>query len=108
MKSIRLLSASTNKRLPRGGAPEGVAEISWAVRDDEDAAMACGFGHCDGVTEPKTITYDEIILVLEGSLAVEANGSRVEGRSGDVIEVPKGNTVTYQGCQSKLFFVTRQ
>lgn len=106
MKAIRLISGAAIKKEPRGGAPEGVADISWAIHDYEGAALACGFGSCDGETASKTLSYDEIILILEGALAVEADGIRVQGAPGDVIEVSKGSTVKYHGKQSRLFFVT--
>jgi len=107
VKTVRLIPANAIETQARAGAPQGAADISWAIRDDEGAVLPCGFGGCEGVTEPKTLTYDEVILVLEGTFGVEAkDGARVEGRAGDVIELPKGTTVTYFGSQAKLFFVT--
>jgi len=48
-----------------------------------------------------------VILVLEGSFGVEASdGTRVEGKPGDVIELRKGATAKYFGSKAKLFFVT--
>lgn len=108
MTSVRLIPGSTIATQDRGGAADGVAEIAWAIRDDEGATLPCGFGrwheaHC----EPKTLTYDEVIFVLEGSFGVEtSDGTRVEGKPGDVIELAKGATVKYFGINAKLFFVT--
>lgn len=107
MKTVRLIPGHAVKTQVRDGVPEGNADISWAIRDDEGAALPCGFGSCEGATESKTLTYDEVILVLEGSFGVEAgDGTRVEGKPGDVIELPKGATVRYFGRQARLFFVT--
>lgn len=108
MPTIRLIQADSIRTQDRGGAADGVAEISWAIRDDEGAALPCGFGGWDeALCEPKTLGYDEVILVLEGSFGVESSdGTRVEGRPGDVIELRKGATVTYFGRKAKLFFVT--
>ena len=108
MESIRLIEGKTIKTADRGGATNGVAEISWAIGDNEGAALPCGFGAWDeAACEPKTLGYDEVILVLEGTFGVESSdGKRVEGRSGDVIELTKGTTVKYFGSRAKLFFVT--
>jgi ethanolamine utilization protein EutQ (cupin superfamily) len=108
MKSIRLIKANSIATADRGGATNGTAEISWAIGDKEGAALPCGFGAWDeALCEPKTLGYDEVILVLEGSFGVEASdGTRVEGGPGDVIELAKGATVKYFGSKAKLFFVT--
>jgi len=108
MQSIRLIPGSAIETKDRGGAANGVAEIAWAIRDDQGAALPCGFGRWDeALCEPKTLSYDEVILVLEGSFGVEASdGTRVEGKPGDVIELRKGATVKYFGSKAKLFFVT--
>ncbi|MGT2460173.1 hypothetical protein ACU4GI_46670 (plasmid) [Cupriavidus basilensis] len=108
MRTIRLIPSSAIETKARGGAADGVAEISWAIRDDEGAKLPCGFGTWDeAVCEPKTLGYDEVILVLEGTFGVEAgDGTRVEGKPGDVIELCKGATVKYFGSKAKLFFVT--
>ena len=108
MTSLRLIPGHTVVSEARGGASDGLAEISWVVSDGEDAALLCGFGRWhEAACEPKTLDYDEIILVLEGVFGVETgDGERVEGRPGDVIEIGRGTTVRYFGRQARLFFVT--
>ncbi|MGE4593325.1 hypothetical protein [Alcaligenes sp.] len=108
MKTVRLIAGSAIDTQERDGVSSGAAaSISWAKRDDEGAVLPCGFGGCNGVTQPKTLAYDEVILVLEGTFGVETDeGMRVEGKAGDVIELPKGVTVSYFGKQARLFFVT--
>ncbi|MHA6848632.1 hypothetical protein [Ralstonia syzygii] len=108
MKTIRIIPGSAIETKERGGAANGVADIAWAIRDDEGAKLPCGFGTWDeAICEPKTLGYDEIILVLEGTFGVEASdGTRVEGKPGDVIELCEGATVKYFGSKARLFFVT--
>lgn len=108
MQTIRLIKGESIVTEDRGGAANGVAEISWAISDNEGAKLPCGFGRWDeALCEPKTLPYDEVILVLEGTFGVEASdGTRVVGGPGDVIELPKGSTVKYFGSKAKLFFVT--
>lgn len=108
MTSLRLIPGHTVASKARGGASDGLAQISWVVTDSEGAALPCGFGRWhEAACEPKTLDYDEIILVLEGVFGVEtSDAERVEGRPGDVIEIRKGTTVRYFGHQARLFFVT--
>jgi len=108
MTSLRLIPGHTVAPEARGGASDGLAEISWVVTDSEGAALPCGFGRWhEAACEPKTLAYDEIILVLEGVFGVETgDGERVEGGPGDVIEICEGTTVRYFGRQARLFFVT--
>ena len=108
MTTIRLIPGQTIESQARGGAAGGVAGIAWAIRDDEGAKLPCGFGTWDEAEcEPKTLGYDEVILVLEGTFGVTASdGTRVEGKPGDVIELRKGATVRYFGSKARLFFVT--
>ncbi|MEX3634132.1 hypothetical protein [Paraburkholderia sp. BR14320] len=108
MQSIRMIKGDSIRTEDRGGAADGIAEISWAISDHEGAKLPCGFGRWhEALCEPKTLTYDEVILVLEGVFGVEASdGTHVEGRAGDVIELRKGATVRYFGTHAKLFFVT--
>jgi len=115
MSFVRLIPAGQIASQPRGGIhdPQGEhanqATIAWAIGDSEDAPLPCGFGTWhEAQCTPKTLTYDEVILVLEGRFGVAAHdGSRVEGQAGDVIELRKGATVTYFGSHAKIFFVTR-
>jgi len=106
VSSIRLIQRDTICTTPRTGNAGGVAEISWAISAQENAVLPCGFGAWDeAVCEPKTLDYDEVILVLEGRFGVESeDGTRVEGQAGDVIELRKGATVKYFGSKAKLFF----
>jgi ethanolamine utilization protein EutQ (cupin superfamily) len=109
MQSIRLIKGEAIQTQARGGATDGVAQIAWAIPDDQGAPLPCGFGRLhEALCEPKTLDYDEVILVLEGVLGVEAgDGTRIEGRAGDVIEIVRGTTIRYSGTHAKLFFVTR-
>lgn len=104
---VELIRAESLSYVGRGGASNGVAEIAWAVADDGKAPLPAGFGrwhNADG--EPKTLAYDEVLLVMEGVFGIKLNDGRsIEGRAGDLIVIPRGTTVTYFGSNAKLFFV---
>ena len=105
--SVELIRGKSLQYVGRGGASNGIAEIAWAVPDDGQSPLPSGFGrwhNADG--EPKTLDYDEVLLVVEGVFGIQlADGSSVQGEAGDLIVIPRGTTVTYFGTNAKLFFV---
>ena len=42
-----------------------------------------------------TLTYDEIDIVLEGELVITRGNEQVRGKTGDVIYIPKGSSITF-------------
>jgi ethanolamine utilization protein EutQ len=75
----------------RDGSPMTAGIMSWG-RDD---------------SFPWTLDYDEVDLVLEGTLRIEIDGRALEGRSGDVFYIPKGSRIVF-GTPSRVrvFYVT--
>lgn len=106
-QQVELIRADSLKYVGRGGANNGIAEIAWAVTDDGKAPLPAGFGRWhEAQGEPKTLDYDEVLLVVEGVFGIKLEGGRsIEGRAGDLIVIPRGTTVTYFGSNAKLFFV---
>ena len=103
----RLIRAQDIRFASRGGTLEGDAQIAWAVPDAGGAPLPCGFGRLhEAQAEPKTLAYDELVLVLEGTLGIRMeDGSQLEAAAGDLIVIPRNTTVTYFGRGAKLFFV---
>ncbi len=79
---VRLLDVITDKHCPTIGA--GVMEME-----------ACSF--------PWTLNYDEIDIVLEGTLEITFEGKKVVGKAGDIILIPKGSSI-YFGTPDKVRF----
>lgn len=107
-KELKIIRSDALKYTGRGGASDGVAEISWAIPEDGRAPLLAGFGKWhEADCEPKTLDYDEVLLVLEGKFGIELpDGCRIEGQAGDLFEIPEGTTVKYFGTNARLFFVT--
>ena len=75
----------------RDGSPMTAGIMSWG-RDD---------------SFPWTLDYDEIDLVLEGTLRVEIDGRKLEGRTGDVFYIPKGSRIVFATpSRVRVFYVT--
>ncbi|MFC4526268.1 cupin domain-containing protein [Dyella halodurans] len=84
-------------------------ELAWASTPKTSGLLA---GYCAWNGEsapPKTLDYEELILVLSGHFGVRIeNGDVVEAEAGDVIHIPKGTTVRYFGSEARVFFaITR-
>lgn len=104
---VRIIRGKDLCYVDRGGASGGVAETSWAIPENTASPLLAGFGRwheADG--EPKTLDYDEVILILEGTFGIElTDGRKLAGMAGDVMEIPRGTIVKYFGTHAKLFFV---
>lgn len=75
----------------RDGAPMTAGIMSWGRED----------------SFPWSLDYDEIDLVLEGTLHIRIGGRVVEGHVGDVIYIPKGSRIEFATpSRVKVFYVT--
>lgn len=91
----------------------GAAGVSVALADvvaeADGSPMAAGYMALDA-TQPGggvfawTLTYDEVDIVLEGELVITRGDEQVCGRSGDVIYIAKGSSITF-GTPSYARFV---
>jgi ethanolamine utilization protein EutQ len=75
----------------KDGSPMGAGIMAWS-RDD---------------SFPWTLTYDEIDLVLEGTLHIGIDGRVIEGRAGDMFYIPKGSRIVFgTPDRVRVFYVT--
>ncbi|WP_396333234.1 hypothetical protein [Burkholderia anthina] len=89
----------------RRGAEDGGGGIAWAVRSAGNS-LASGFGRLKaGETPAKTLDYDEVIHVLDGTFTVTCDSRHLVAQAGDVLSLSRGSVVTYSGCDAEFFFV---
>ena len=67
--------------------------------------MGAGYMSLDKGEMQWTLTYDEIDIVLEGELVITRGSEQVRGKTGDVIYIPKGSSITF-GTPSWTRFVS--
>lgn len=73
----------------------------------EDSSMSAGFLTIDHSSFDWELSYEEIDLVLEGTLQVVINGKTYTAKKGDILYVPKGSKVTWKSPdRAKLFYAT--
>lgn len=77
-------------------SPGQDAEIFAANLVDQrhGGPITIGYGRYEPNQVLKTdIAVDDVMVVLEGSVSVEANGQTLTAGSGEIIYMPKGNSV---------------
>jgi ethanolamine utilization protein EutQ len=88
-----------NTKLPvfdcNGVHQDGVfmADISGV---DDDKNLGAGVMSIDHSALEWTLTYDEMDIVLEGTLQIETNGDIVEAHPGEMIIIPKNSHIHFQ------------
>lgn len=86
------------------------ARIGWSVEPGTGAGLLAGYCTWNGnQSPPKTLNYEEIIVVLAGAFGIRLDdGTILTGGEGDVLHIPEGTTVSYFGEDAKVFFaITR-
>ena len=74
------------------------------VVTQDRSPMGAGYMSLDKGEMQWTLTYDEIDIVLEGELVITRGSEQLRGKTGDVIYVPKGSSITF-GTPSWARFV---
>ena len=63
---------------------------------EESPRLGCGLMELDNTDFPWTLNYDEMDVVLEGTLIIKnPDGSTVEAKQGEVIFIPKGSSIVF-------------
>jgi ethanolamine utilization protein EutQ len=89
------------------GGPPGTASIARLVTDSTSKSMGAGVATFDGCSIEWTVLYDEAVVVLEGLFRLRTGeGYRqvIEGKPGDVIWIPEGTPLKYEGERAKIFY----
>lgn len=77
------------------------------VVSKNESQMSAGFLTIEKSSFEWELCYEEIDIILEGSLSITINGETYHAHQGDVLFVPKGSKVTWSSSEYvKLFYVT--
>ena len=105
LKTVVLTRAAEAAWELRSGAEDNGGGIAHAARSPGNS-LTSGFGRLrQGRTPSKTLDYDEVIYVLQGTLGVGCDGVDLSASAGDVLSISRGSTVTYFGTDAEFFFV---
>jgi ethanolamine utilization protein EutQ len=77
------------------------------VISKDDSQMSAGFLTIEKSSFEWELCYEEIDIILEGSLSITINGETYQAYQGDVLFVPKDSKVTWSSSEYvKLFYAT--
>ncbi|MEM6619001.1 MAG: cupin domain-containing protein [Pseudomonadota bacterium] len=71
---------------------------------DDLSELGAGYGRLTQARFPWTIKYDEMILVLEGSLTVHTATGALTAEAGDSVWLPAGTDLEYEAEEALIFY----
>ena len=95
LKVIRMANVQVEPFLEGKTTPGTNVWLKDVVVTQDRSPMGAGYMSLDKGEMAWTLTYDEIDIVLEGELVITRGGEQVRGKSGDVIYIPKGSSITF-------------
>jgi ethanolamine utilization protein EutQ len=104
LKVVRMANVQIEPFLEGKTTPGTNVWLKDVVVTEDRSPMGAGYMSLDKGEMQWTLTYDEIDIVLEGELVITRGGEQVRGKTGDVIYIPKGSSITF-GTPSWTRFV---
>jgi len=86
-----------------GGLP-GRATNSHVMGPDLSTSMGAGIATIDGCSLEWTVLYDELIVGIEGLFRLRVGDEVFEAGPGDVIWIPDGTALKYEGDGATVFY----
>ncbi|QXM06516.1 cupin domain-containing protein [Crassaminicella indica] len=85
----------------------GKAEDKVFLKDvltlKESPRLGCGVMEMKASTFDWTLKYDEVDVILEGTLEIVIDGRRVVGNKGDIIFIPKDSSIQFSASEYAKF-----
>ena len=104
LKVVRMADVRVEPFLEGKTTPGTNVWLKDAVVTQDRSPMGAGYMSLDKGEMQWTLTYDEIDIVIEGELVITRGDEQVRGKTGDVIYIPKGSSITF-GTPSWTRFV---
>ena len=104
LKVVKMANVQMERFLEGKTTPGTNIWLKDVVVTQDRSPMGTGYMSLDKGEMQWTLTYDEIDIVLEGELVITRGSEQVRGKTGDVIYIPKGSSITF-GTPSWTRFV---
>ena len=104
LKVVKMANVQVEPFLEGKITPGTNVWLKDVVVTQDRSPMGTGYMSLDKGEMQWTLTYDEIDIVLEGELVITRGSEQVRGKTGDVIYIPKGSSITF-GTPSWTRFV---
>ena len=95
LKVVRMANVQVEPFLEGRTTPGTNVWLKDVVTTPDRSPMGAGYMSLDKGEMQWTLTYDEIDIVLEGELVITRGSEQVRGKTGDVIYIPKGSSITF-------------
>jgi len=95
LKVVRMSNVQVEPFLEGRTTPGTNVWLKDVVVTQDRSPMGAGYMSLDKGEMQWTLTYDEIDIVLEGELVITRGNEQVRGKTGDVIYIPKGSSITF-------------
>lgn len=80
------------------------AEVAVVSSAEDATQLGTGFARFKDANIPWTIQYDEVILVVEGTLTIETETGKLTANAKDCIWLPKGTKLIYTSQDALVFY----
>jgi len=104
LKVVKMTNVQMDRFTEGKTTPGTNVWLKDVVVTQDRSPMGTGYMSLDKGEMQWTLTYDEIDIVLEGELVITRGNEQVRGKTGDVIYIPKGSSITF-GTPSWTRFV---
>ena len=95
LKVVRMSNVQVEPFLEGKTTPGTNVWLKDVVITQDRSPMGAGYMSLDKGEMEWTLTYDEIDIVLEGELVITRGNEQVRGKTGDVIYISKGSSITF-------------
>ena len=95
LKVVRMSNVQIQPFLEGKTTPGTHVWLKDVVTTPDRSPMGAGYMSLDKGEMAWTLNYDEIDIVLEGELVITRGNEQVRGKTGDVIYIPKGSSITF-------------
>ena len=95
LKVVKMSNVQVEPFLEGKTTPGTNVWLKDVVVTQDRSPMGAGYMSLDKGEMQWTLTYDEIDIVLEGELVIKRGNEQVRGKTGDVIYIPKGSSITF-------------
>jgi ethanolamine utilization protein EutQ len=80
------------------------AQAAPVCGSDGETQLGAGYVRMTNASIPWTIKYDEMVVVIEGTLTIHANGEALVAGPGESIWLPNGTELVYESESALLFY----
>ena len=95
LKVVKMSNVQVEPFLEGRTTPGTNVWLKDVVVTQDRSPIGAGYMSLDKGEMQWTLTYDEIDIVLEGELVITRGNEQVRGKTGDVIYIPKGSSITF-------------